>query len=123
LDFYHGDSGKHTSEQNGDTRFENFRQQRIRCCSKLDSATVIFMKQLNLDLGQTHEMISPMPASASPPDKHYPSFHHEGEIDWEDAGITDEGTMTIRYCITRSTETKAEDKPDVYAYDVEIKEI
>lgn len=83
------------------------------------------MKQLNLDLDQSGQKNLPaMPVAGPSTDKpYYPSFHHEGEVDWEDAGITDEGTMTIRYCITRSTEIKAEDKPDVYTYDVEIREI
>jgi len=83
------------------------------------------MKQLNLDLDQSGQKNLPaMSIPSQTPDKpYYPTFHHEGEIDWEDAGITDEGTMTIRYCITRSTEIKAEDKPDVYTYEVEVREI
>jgi hypothetical protein len=83
--------------------------------------------QLNLDLDQSEDMpeksIAGNPQSTPKPRPFYPSFHHEGTVDWEDAGITDEGTMTIRYCITRSTETNHEGEDERYSYDVEVREI
>ncbi len=72
-----------------------------------------------IDLKQKDEFGSPITMGGDIPRESYPDFRVSGD---EELDIPDEGTMTIRYCVTRESSEKRGDK-EHYSCTIEVKSI
>jgi hypothetical protein len=75
-----------------------------------------------IDLGRESEFPGQLSNPVSPStdtQRYYPEFQYSGD---KELDLPKEGTMTIRYCVTREVEEKRNGK-DWYQCTVEVKEI
>lgn len=73
-----------------------------------------------IDLGHKMDQgLCSAPEPVNPARKWYPSFNYSGS---EELDLPKEGTMTIKFCVTREVEEKRDGK-EHYSCEIEVKEI
>jgi hypothetical protein len=74
-----------------------------------------------IDLGQEYGKLGiPMSMDSTADEKHYPSFHYEGD---EELGLPETGTMTIKFCVRREVSGKRESGKHYYECDISVEKI
>jgi len=73
-----------------------------------------------IDLGhKTDQGLCPAPEQVNPSRTWYPSFNYSGS---EELDLPKEGTMTIKFCVTREVEENRDGK-EHYSCEIEVQEI